>query len=291
MNRKLMQDRIVALLPSQTLKKAIADQNYILREIDLVHTVWEYVPLLEDKLKFLNELSFAKGIRASKLARNVCAYLLAMRDEFLRNGPECVYELRIKSEPNSYEEKYICRSYEAALRMIDGFWKEYGHLSDAEEREQTIYHIVKRRILDAAFQEDELGDCMLNGKLEVIYMDDYCVKMQDHGIQYRSMHDVLFPRCIADREPVRYMIPGRFPEYGIAVHLEEGAAQVDEYYILKLNADSNFDWNEDTLFCAHEHIAPPYVELIPAEELPEEMRKNYYKFIKAYENGQLPWQR
>ena len=291
MNQTQIQERIVSLLPSQTLRKAIAGQNYILREIDLVRTTWIYVPLLEDKLEILDELSLAKGKRASELAKNVRAYLLAMRNAFLKGSPEAVYELRIKSAPDSYEEKYICRSYETAVRMIEGFWQEYGHLSDAEEREQTIYHIVKRRILDDVFQEDELGDCMLNGELKVIWMDDYSVNREDYGIKNSGMQDVFFPRCIQDLSPVRYVIPGRFPEYGLAVHLDEDAEQIFEYYILKLNADANFEWDENAVFCAHEHIDPPYVECIPVEELPETMQSNYQKFIEAHRNSQLPWQR
>lgn len=291
MNTKQIQERIVALLPSQTLKRAIAAQNYTFREIDLVRMAWEYVPLLEDKLEILNELSFAKGKRAAELARNVRAYLLAMRDAYLKNDPEAVYELRIRSAPDSYEEKYICRNYEAALRMIEGFWQEYGDLSGDEEREQAIYSIVKRKILDAVFQEDELGDCMLNGNLQVLCMDDYSVEKEDHGIHYSSMSDVLFPCCIPDLSPVRYTISGRFPEYGVAVHLEKEAAQIYEYYILRLIDDAYFEWNADNTFCAHEHIEPPYVELITADDLPEKKKINYQKFIEAHQNNQLPWQK
>ena len=287
MNRKEMQNKVIEFLPSRTLKKAIADCGFNLSSLNLVKAVINYVPLLKDRLALLEMFTAAEGKRASELAKKAHAHLTAMRDEFLRDDPEAVFELHVSTREDAWVERYICRSYDAALRMIEGFWLEYADISSNGERESTIYKIVKRRILSDVFSEDELGMCILNGNLEVECVDTWDMRAEA-GYDCCYNNDIPFPNFVPDLAPVRYEIPGRFPSYGICIDLT-GDAKVGEFYVLNLNSGLMFDKNWDYITESHEHIAPAYVELVSEDELPEKLRQNYRDFIKAQKDGFLPW--
>ena len=95
-------------------------------------------------------------------------------EDFCNNNEGYIYELRIREEEYC-EQRFVCSSYEAALKYIDLYYDEYASIGVAET-EKSRYHIVKRRIYsgkaDEGFCEDGAAECILGAGKKVLSVED-----------------------------------------------------------------------------------------------------------------------
>ena len=307
-----MYNEIISLLPSKTLKAKIAETGHEFTENELIYIIYEFAKTFEQRKNML--LRFARC--ASPEAAENALMLVRRRDEmyrdFCENGEGCIYELRIREEEYC-EERFICASYEAALKYIDLYYAEYGHIG-VEETERSRYHIVKRKIYggkeDEGFSQDGVAECILGAGKKVLSVDDrhsFCQTADDDETACpdcelfcpAKIDYMAFPCFVQDCDVIRYTstvygngeIEERFCErheevrYGIV--RAWGSEPIDYIYTLPFDsaAISEHKYDEDALFHAHDHIYAPLTEVVPVDELDEKMQEDYAAYM-AHLNGE-----
>lgn len=265
MNKIDIQQQIVSRFWSESLKKHIAETGHVFSDEELLGLVWHFVPEYQERLRLFELI--AKHIPAvSEHARLCMDFMETSLARFKQYGAGEVYELRI-TDQDDLEERYLCDSFETALKMIDGFWEEYDF---SHETPTTEYTIVKRSILraDDSFREDELGRCELGpGKVLL------SAEVDEVSCEYRPCDgncmecektlafcmDILFPPFLPNLSLVKYRNLGKI-EYGITFEPRRNNL-ADSVYIMPLGGRTDPDWWD------HDHVYHPYVDIASEEEL------------------------
>lgn len=286
-----IQDRIVTNFWSEGLKRQLAQTGHRFSEQDLLGLAFRYAVSFDERLQLL-ELLVEHVPSVTDQARRAIDWQRESLTKFQQHGDHEVYELTIKTTPESYAERYLCADYGTCLELIDKFYEEYGH---DEDDAQARYRITKRRILQRGgrFQEDELGECvLLPGKL-LLSVDVYDDRTEVCGPGHDCMNcktpsahciEICFPAFLPDRSAVRYRMPDGSIRFG--VHL--GSNQDSECcYVIPLDGemlrsrDHAAHWDDHW----HEHIPHPDVDAAAREELPEDLQENLDAFLTFLETA------
>ncbi|MBO5981772.1 MAG: hypothetical protein J6Q24_04915 [Clostridia bacterium] len=171
-----MIEEIIDLLPSPDLKSKIKETNHKFSELELLKIICNYAPSLDSKHSFLERFSKIATPDITMFAKKIIESDKNNFANFIKESNEFVYELHIKDTPYSHDERYICKSYNAALICIDRFFEEYAHVG-AKETEETRYTIDKRKIFSECdkFEEDEYAECILGANKEILSISDWRV--------------------------------------------------------------------------------------------------------------------
>ena len=275
-------NRVMSLIPSGSLKKQISLSGFHASDQDLLSIVWNNAPDYETRLALLRELEQSFSGEIKEYTSRLIHRERQMLESFITPEENAVYELYIKETPHAYEERYICRSYEDALRMIPLFYQEYGGTENASSR----YRIEKRRILseETGFSEDALGDMYLHPGMKIYSVSVYAFDFQAEeceGVDCEDCHkpcknhNVRFPLFARHGDAVRcrYWGESAEEEYGIVL-VEEDAPCVD-YYVIPLDSNSIRHHDFINIYDAHRHVPAPLMERIEPDTLPGKMKKDY----------------
>lgn len=291
MDAQQLQKEIVDCLWSKGLKTAIAEEGVVFSEEELLALACGYARSFDERLHLLRLLAD----RGSDHAARCILWQNRSLEAFRAGGDNKIYELRIKCEPDAYEERYLCASFDAALEMIDGFWQEYDF---SPETERTRYVIEKRRILRSGepFREDSLGECILSSGKVLVSVDG----LRDESENGPCPHDcsdcatscvanieVSFPAFLPERTPVRWCAPDGAVKYGVHLNFRH-AKEMDFCYIIPFDTEllTGRDYESHWGGHWHEHILCPYVEEVPADQLPEKLREDYCAFCAWLDAGE-----
>lgn len=287
MNHAQLQEEIISSFRSEDLKRVIAERHHVFSGEELLSIAYHYAPSFDERLRQM-QLIADYAPSASEHARRCIAWQKGLLDEFVRADENQIYELHIRETPDSYDERYLCASYETTLEMIDCFYREY---EDGAESPQAEYTIAKRMILQPgqAFCEDELVSAhFAAGKvLTHIYGSAEGFENGPCGQHCNQCANpcaantpLLFPTFLPDRAPVRYRSFSGAIEFGIFLDYEKEDLR-DSYYIIPLDSEMLCRKNYDEAwgFHPHEHIPCPDVEKVSIDDLDAELRENYAAFI------------
>lgn len=280
-----LQSRIVSLIPSTSLKNQIRLINHRLSDADLLSTAYRYAADYDARVELLQmlEQQFTGDLRdyTSKLIH----VQRQMLEVFLKPEDNTVYELHIKDTPDAYDERYLCKSFDAAIRIIPLFFQEY----DCEENSLTRYTIVKRRVLseEADFSDDELGELVMLAGMRVYSVNMWSFDHQAEECAGQCLncnspcadcHETIFPQFIQHGDAVKiYDLSGK-ESYGIALAFNN--LPCSEYYVIPLDSDAVRYHDFDNIHDAHQHIPAPLTERIEEAALPEEIRADYKACLK-----------
>ncbi|MBR5126317.1 MAG: hypothetical protein IKU68_06245 [Oscillospiraceae bacterium] len=297
MNRQQLQNEITAHLWSGGLKSAIAEKGHIFTERELLGIAFHYAPSFAERLRLMQLLA-EHAPTVSDHAERCISWQKKALDQFKVIGEQELYELRIKGEPDAYEERYLCASFEAALEMIDKFYQEYDF---TPETEQARYIIEKRKIFRAGqpFSEDGLGECVLSAGKVMVSVDAPAGETENGPCPHFCGEcenpcvldiDVCFPAFLADRSPVRYRLPDGQIRYGI--HLNPDHSEwMDCCYIIPFEGEMLSKRKYEELWGEHwhEHILCPYVEAVAVDTLSTEHQECYHAFAKWLDGNAGIW--
>ena len=293
-----VQKEVVSCLWSEDLKQHIVETGFLFSQEDLLSVACQFAPDFAERLRLV-ELIAQHCPEVSEHAKKYIAWQQRCMKHFTDHDSGHVYELRILDDPsdrNCCEERYLCESYEAALEMIDGFYRCYDF---APEQPTVRYTIAKRCILRKGdpFREDNCGEAILGAGKVLIEVSDIpdqsefgpcpedCV---DCPIRCIRNQDVEFPEFLPDRVAVQYRLPNGSIHYGIRLSLNWVGLGCDAY-IIPLDSEMmntrGFDahWGNHW----HEHVPRPNVRSVSPDSLPENLRENYHAFT-AWLSTQ-PW--
>ena len=276
-----LQKRIVSLIPSTSLKKQIKLTNHRLSDEDMLSIAYHYATDYDTRIELLQMLEQHFTGELRDYTARLIQVQRQMLEAFLTPEDNTVYELHIKYTPDTYDERYLCKSFDAALRIIPLFFKEY----DCEENELTRYTIVKRRILseEADFSEDELGELVMLAGIRIYSVNIWSF---DHKAEACSgqcfgcnrpcadVHETNFPRFIQHGDAVKILDFSGKESYGIAFMLDNSPCS-ECYYVIPLDSDAVRYHDFTNIHDAHQHIPAPLTERIEEQDLPEEMREDY----------------
>lgn len=280
-----LQSRIVSLIPSTSLKNQIRLINQRLSDADLLSTAYRYAADYDARVELLQmlEQQFTGDLRdyTSKLIH----VQRQMLEVFLKPEDNTVYELHIKDTPDAYDERYLCKSFDAAIRIIPLFFQEY----DCEENSLTRYTIVKRRVLSEAadFSDDELGELVMLAGMRVYSVNMWSFDHQAEECAGQCLncnspcadcHETIFPQFIQHGDAVKFYDLSGKESYGIALAFNN--LPCSEYYVIPLDSDAVRYHDFDNIHDAHQHIPAPLTERIEEAALPEEIRADYKACLK-----------
>lgn len=280
-----LQSRIVSLIPSTSLKNQIRLINHRLSDADLLSTAYRYAADYDARVELLQmlEQQFTGDLRdyTSKLIH----VQRQMLEVFLKPEDNTVYELHIKDTPDAYDERYLCKSFDAAICIIPLFFQEY----DCEENSLTRYTIVKRRVLseEADFSDDELGELVMLAGMRVYSVNMWSFDHQAEECAGQCLncnspcadcHETIFPQFIQHGDAVKFYDLSGKESYGIALAFNN--LPCSEYYVIPLDSDAVRYHDFDNIHDAHQHIPAPLTERIEEAALPEEIRADYKACLK-----------
>ena len=289
MDHKTLQAEILSCIPAKSLIAKIEALNHSFTERDLLTIAFHYAPTFGEQLRLLGLLA-DHAPQVSGHAGKCISWQKNSLKQLQTQESDAIYELQIKTDPNAYEERYLCSTYEAALEMIDKFHEEYEDVIDNPS--QAKYIIKKRMVhsLGQPFCEDQIQECSLSyGK--VLVSVDSIVGDTEHGpctgkgcgdckADCILDNEVCFPCAVADRAPIRYLTSKGQWEYGI--HLNFDRSQWGyEYYVIPFEGSMLSEKNYDQWWGGHwhEHIPFPLGEEVSVDELSPEHRNRYESFL------------
>ncbi len=277
-------DQIVSIIPSETLKREIKAADYRLPEADLLTISFRYAADFDTRIQLLRKLENLFSGELKAYTARLINVQLQMLDDFMQPADDAVFELRIREAPDIYEERYLCRSYTAALQMISLFYEEYAGIS--AETDDSWYRIDKRRILseDAAFSEDTLGTLiLLPGKrvysVDVFssyeHMAETCDGKCLHCARYCVLcKEPLFPAFIRNGDPVKCTELHGKTFFGIACQFDDSPCS--DCYVIPLDSNPIRCHDYANIHDFHMHFPLPQVERLEADDIPEELREDYW---------------
>jgi len=288
----MMIHEIIELLPSADLKAKIKETNHSFQENELLQIIYKYAPTLDARIDLLERFSRICSSDISLLAKAYIQYEQESFSRFLDASGGFIYELCIKETPDSYEETYVCSSYQAALVCIDRFYETYASIN-TKETEKTRYKIVKRKVFSEndRFDEDTYGECVLGpGKIvkktflynnpadcQLDIMCDECQKI----CPYRC-DKINFPCFAHNYAIIKYQDHEGKERFGVNICLE--SCDGSELYIVHLDASEIREHRFDAGFLDHEHLEPPLATLATPDDLDEIRRRNYFDFVAYLES-------
>lgn len=278
-------EKIIELIPSESLKRAIRDTGYRLSDLTLLSTLFYCAPDFDSRVEYLRLAREHFEGEVGEYAGRLLRAETDKHDAYFKDDPLAVFELHIKETPDSFGETYLCDSFDSAMKMIPLFYGEYG----GEESDSTRYSVVKRRVFSnapgRAFSEDYLGRADLLPGM-ILYSVDSC----RHDAAEECSHlcfecdgiclccgDVRYPLFTEDCDAVWYRGFDGAMHFGVVRVWDDAPA--NECYVIPLDSEWIRHHDFENVTYAHQHIPCPYVEKLAPDQLPEGMRDDYYAYM------------
>ena len=287
-----MINEIIELIPSADLKAKIKETNHQFKENELLQIIYRYAPTFDKRIDLLERFSSIVEADVSALAKVYIKYEQENLSNFITADTGFVYELCIKDTPDSYEEKYICMSYNAALVCIDRFYEEYGDVG-AKATEQSRYRIKKRKVFSEhdRFDEDLHAECVLGAGKIVLEVSDWripadcdsevmCSECKE--ICPRRCDDLFFPCFVHNYAVIKYKNYKGSERFGVNICLGKCDGMAQELYVIPLDSPQIREHRIDVGNLDHVHIDLPTVTLSSPDDLDETTRKNYFDFVEYW---------
>lgn len=278
MHRQQLQQEFMVCIWSKDLRGYIAEHNYTFTDAQLVSLAYHFAPTYDERIRLLQLLS-DHAPDVSEFAGRCISFQKSCLEQFCRHAENEIYELRIKEDPDAYEDRYLCESYQTALDMIDGFYREYDF---SPEKDTARYEIAKRKILRAtdAFQEDELQSCDLGAGKVLISAELWSGEDDPKN----EITDVEFPGFIPHLSAVRYRRGDNSIHRGVCLAGDNFPS--DSCYVIPLESEmiKSRDYDKHLGCHWHEHIPGPNIEVLPIEDLTDEEKGNYSAFVQYWKH-------
>lgn len=297
MDIRLLKEKIIHLLPSESLKRKIQAVDCSFSNMDLLKIAYAYAPSFDDRIQYMEEL--VAEVSSAELAAYIRWCIerqLYAKEQFIQAEPNTVYELHIKETPDAYDEIYICASYSAALECISKFYEEKRDIGVAET-DISRYKVIKRTLFtdgtDTLLNDDYRGECewrgralysieLADGNLSWACGSTYCDSQTCEKI-CMNREELRFPCIAQDKELVRFIDAEGNVRFGINRKWWDGDTS-DSCYILPLDADVICHRAFEKLPYIHEqHIDMPLVEKASADMLDAGMKADYFACVEYLE--------
>ena len=299
MNNIKIENEIIALIPSNTIKNAVMELKHKFSEIELVQIITEFAPSWVEMIDLLSDLK--KYVEDDKVKTYITKYVNMEKRQYkllINQEDGYVYDVVMSSN-----ERYLVPDFESAYVTINNFLKCYK--KEIGQNEYSNIEIFKRKISKrSSIHEidcnDEPVSCDLNNKKQIrrIYshlpdVDTEKIGIELNPIRYPSVFkkgDLIF----IDKDTFPYLSPCHYftnyyntddaKIYGINSfdNTQEYEGQVDVCCFLELSCDyvvyRKIDLDENGycpyLMC-HYHVDFGYFEKANLSSVPIKIKEDY----------------
>lgn len=284
-----MTNEIINLLPSKKLKEKIREVEHVFTDAELLYIISMYAPTFDRKLEMLSHFAEIASPEVADAAQKFIEYYKKHRDAFFENSEGDVYKVKIWKDTvpgDLYEDfDFLASTYEAALKGIDRYYREYEEV----ETESARYKIIKKHLFTGdESEEDEfpdyLGECWLGAGKVLLEVEDesvpYDFSDDDDSISPYNAYDLKVPDCICNRNIVLYEIGNKAERYGVIL---EHRPEPFSNYLYTVPLDSKFMLTHSFAEAWRDHNHPyahSIIKTVTPDELPKEIRENYFAYMK-----------
>lgn len=305
---KELAEKIVAELPSASLRKAIEEQNWQFSDRDLFLIAAKYCKILQTRWALLAEIIEQADEAISSWAKSYLAYEQRVKEKFCEADEKCVYEVRFSIK--DYNEDIAERQDNYIYKTFNGAQKFYKKYLLEEECDDYYIQgdIVKRLLGEYATEENDYkGYCELDIEGEICSFDCTNEKEIECNLSCENCKRPCvqasypeFPKFLENYSIVRYTdeYDKKRVGYGfVPLEIRENEALVismeGEYIDRYMNgilpdgksAEVFGDEVKALLFHQHRHIELPKVEKLEYKDLPEKYQKIYDKLSVEYKKA------
>ena len=304
-----IQNQIIEATCSKSLQEAIRQIKFEVADFDLLLLAYRHAPDYDTRLSLL---SLVENTTKDKTTKERAIKWMAFEKEklckFVEPEENCVFEVKIKEAPDSWEERYLARTCSGALKKFDYFCKYYYEVirMDANSR----FEIIKRRCVDETkfedFNEDWRAEATYNRNsilINVLYED-----LEIELLNGVTKCDSVIQNCHACKNPCLTNKIPRLPQFLknldiVCYNNYFGKKQYAVVFVFKDNdeiddcaycipLDKERICNKvirsrkafyEKLFELHEHIEYPRIDIIQAADLPKDALRAYQTLFRLNE--------
>ena len=140
---KELAEKIVAELPSASLRKAIEVQNWQFSDRDLFLIAAKYCKLLETRWALLEKIIEQADEAISEWAKSYLAYEQRVKEKFCEADEKCVYEACFLEKYGGEKtalvwENYIFKDFSKAEQFCEKRLKKYNYYVDADIKKRLL---------------------------------------------------------------------------------------------------------------------------------------------------------
>lgn len=300
--------QIIVVTCSKSLQKALQTTKFELTDFDLLLLAYEHAADYETRLNLLN--IFAINTDDFEVRKQAELCISFEKDKLFRlmgTEQDCVFEIKIKETENSWEERYLAKTFSGALKKAEYFCKYYKDVFNVNAR----FKIGKRKVIDETsiqdFEEDCCGEATYNGKSVLLELwhrdlenrlldgDNNCDDEERDCCDCKN-------KCFTRRIP---KLPQFLKSFDIVCYNDYYGEK--EYAVVFVWTTEKFD-NDGCAYCIplkadricngsiksekafwdmflnlHTHIEYPRIEIIQADDLPKDKRKAYEILMRLNE--------
>ena len=133
MNNINLEKQIVELIPSQTMKNAIKENNHKFTDIEYTKLVIEFSTSWKNKLNLLNTIKDNTDIK--NLIDYIESYVISevnAYNDFIKKEDEYVYDVIMDYRSES-SERYLCPTYDSILIVIKNYIENYKNFLEDDD--------------------------------------------------------------------------------------------------------------------------------------------------------------
>ncbi len=275
-------DKIVSLIPSNSLKKAIKESNFEFPELDIFRIIIHCSKSFDDCIAALNETKCEFSPQLAKYTEEYIEYQKACLELFIKQEENYVYTVEIS--PN---ERYLFNTANEAIDFTALYPKtEYAtptsvffiekvpilRLSEVNDdvlnagahnctaKDGRIIEVSSAYDCDCKFPKNCDGNCL--------YCERFC--------HIRTEDEMAYPKFFENGDLIKYPDDRNGYEYAIALGADDDC-RWSAYCVPLDSAEVVYHAFEDS-FYAHQHPELFNVEKAEISELDEKMREDYLAF-------------
>ena len=320
MTKRVLENKIVKLLPSQTLKNYIAANGFHFQEKDLLKFVENYSLTYLSQMQLLNEITQVFCDRqVVAQARKLLRLHEKQYAEFMRAGDDVVYEIDIKCYPYDRDPTYIVKEFDDVFPLIRNYLKYYKDVG-AKDNNLSQYIITKKtnfpptKPSDIGRRVGRLGECVLGKGLSIKSVsmynsdnefgkchnkncedcDNQCVDVyQPHFPHFLKKYDLVSYRADLGYLPdstcdiYRLFSENGFVSYGIlTIDMNEydddtHVVLLDNRYIKERNAYYQDEDGFYRIYDDHDHPSYAVLDKVDLSTVSEKIRDDYMYAVEA----------
>jgi hypothetical protein len=233
MINKSLENRIIYLIPSKTVKTEIHKLHFHFSEIDLVKIIIEFGPYFDVRMELLEQLK--DYIIQKDVKKYIKRLIINQQKEYeLLISEDNNYVYEVSMEPYSIYEKYLCPNFEAALITADSYRRRYK--AQPEEFKITKRKVATRRRANNVDSGDDPVEAYLdkNSKIKKIYSEIQPAKFEDLDIVMDAIH---YPEIFKKGDLVSYS--NLYTKYSINDGIESHVYQFNGETVYGINSFDN----------------------------------------------------
>ena len=299
-----LEQKIINLIPSTTVKKEIERQNHKFSDLELVQIIIEFAPTWNQMVEYL--MNIKNNMDDIKITEYIDEYISVEKKQYemlVSNNTDYVYE--VDMFPGSPGDKYLCPNYESTYITIKTYEEAYKEFIDVRANNNIIItkcRVAVRNSVEDIDEKDNPVHAILNSNKEIIRI----YSNLDAPILDVEMNAIKYPDIFKTGDFV-YVDTKMFPQFELTFgnyyneydknkrfginsfnNQKDFNGVVDECCFLDLSSEyveyRKIEINKsgycDYLMC-HMHLDFGYLEKVDIENLNSKIKEDYEYALKT----------